>query len=395
MRILLAHNTYQHKGGEDSVFLAEGNLLRESGHEVLEYTKSNDSIKQHGSIRVAVDAVWAHQSYKELRREFRNTRPDVVHVHNYVPRISPAIFHAAHAEHVPIVQTLHNFRMVCVDGMLMRDGAICEKCVEKRIKWPGVMHGCYRNSRLASATVASMLSIHDLLGTWQHKVTRYITLTEFQRNKLISAGYPAKRMVVKPNFCPDSGATAASNPDRNRGLFVGRLSHEKGIDILVEAAQNCSVPIDLIGAGPKLDAVKAAAPDNLHVHGYVDDADMRKMQETASFLVLPSIVYEGFPMVIPEAFSMGIPIIASRHGGMREIIEDGVTGLHFAPGDANDLRAKIEWASENPDKMREFGRNARHVYETRFSPKQNLDILTGIYRDAIEEVAPASAPAIA
>ena len=200
MRILLAHNTYQHKGGEDSVFLAEGNLLRESGHEVLEYTKSNDSIKQHGSIRVAVDAVWAHQSYKELRREFRNTRPDVVHVHNYVPRISPAIFHAAHAEHVPIVQTLHNFRMVCVDGMLMRDGAICEKCVEKRIKWPGVMHGCYRNSRLASATVASMLSIHDLLGTWQHKVTRYITLTEFQRNKLISAGYPAERMVVKPNF---------------------------------------------------------------------------------------------------------------------------------------------------------------------------------------------------
>lgn len=395
MRILLAHNRYQHKGGEDSVFLAEGNLLRENGHEVLEYTKSNKSIKQHGSIRVALDAIWANQSYRELRKTFQENRPDVIHVHNYVPRISPAIFHAASAEQIPIVQTLHNFRMVCVDGMLMRNGAICEKCVELRVKWPGVMHGCYRNSHLASATVASMLSIHHALGTWHNKVTRYITLTDFQRNKMIAGGYPAERLVVKPNFCPDAGEAAASNGGRSRGLFVGRLSHEKGIDILVEAARKCSTPIDLIGSGPKLEEVEATAPDNLHVHGYVNDEDMRHMQETALFLVLPSIVYEGFPMVIPEAFSMGIPIIASRHGGMQEIIEDGVTGLHFTPGDANDLAAKIQWASENPEKMRDFGRNARRVYETRFSPKQNLEILTGIYRDAIEEVASARAPAIA
>lgn len=395
MRILLAHNRYQHKGGEDSVFLAEGNLLRENGHEVLEYTKSNDSIKQHGSIRVAIDAIWSNQSYKELRNTFRDSKPDVVHVHNYTPRISPAIFHAAHAENVPIVQTLHNFRMVCVDGMLMRNGAICEKCVEKRVKWPGVMHGCYRNSRLASATVASLLSIHHALGTWHNKVTRYITLTNFQRNKMITAGYPAERLVVKPNFCPDSEMGAASSADRNRGMFVGRLSPEKGIDILVDAAGKCSTPIDLVGSGPKLEDVQAAAPDNLHVHGYVSDEDMRGVQETALFLVLPSIVYEGFPMVIPEAFSMGIPIIASRHGGMQEIIEDGVTGLHFTPGDGNDLAAKIKWASDNPEKMREFGRNARHVYETKFSPTQNLDILTGIYRDAIEEVAAARAPATA
>jgi glycosyltransferase involved in cell wall biosynthesis len=395
MRILLAHNRYQHKGGEDSVFLAEGNLLRENGHEVLEYTKSNDSIKQHGSIRVAIDAIWSNQSYKELRKTFRDSKPDVVHVHNYTPQISPAIFHAAHAEKIPIVQTLHNFRMVCVAGMLMRNGAICEKCVEKRVKWPGVMHGCYRNSRLASATVASMLSIHHALGTWHNKVTRYITLTDFQRNKLIAAGYPAERLVVKPNFCPDSELIAASNADRSRGMFVGRLSNEKGIDVLVDAARKCSTPIDLVGSGPKLEAVQAAAPDNLHVHGYVNDDDMRRIQETALFLVLPSIVYEGFPMVIPEAFSMGIPIIASRHGGMQEIIDDGVTGLHFTPGDANDLAEKIKWASDNPDKMREFGRTARHVYKTKFSPTQNLDILTGIYRDAIEEVAPGRARAIA
>lgn len=395
MRILLAHNRYQHKGGEDSVFLAEGNLLRDNGHEVLEYTKSNDSIKQHGSIRVAVDAIWSNESYKELRETFRDSRPDVVHVHNYTPRISPAIFYAAHAEKIPIVQTLHNFRMVCVDGMLMRNGAICEKCVEKRVKWPGVMHGCYRNSRLASATVASLLSIHHALGTWHNKVTRYITLTNFQRNKMITAGYPAERLVVKPNFCPDSEVATASNADRNRGMFVGRLSPEKGIDILVDAAGKCSTPIDLVGSGPKLEDVQATAPDNLHVHGYVSDEDMRGIQQTALFLVLPSIVYEGFPMVIPEAFSMGIPIIASRHGGMQEIIEDGVTGLHFTPGDGNDLAAKIKWASDNPDKMREFGRNARHVYETEFSPKQNLEILTGIYQDAIEEVASAGAPAIA
>ncbi len=395
MRILLAHNRYQHKGGEDSVFLAEGDLLRENGHEVLEYTKSNESIKKHGSISVAIDAIWAHQSYKELRATFQKSKPDIVHVHNYVPRISPAIFYAAHAENIPIVQTLHNFRMVCVDGMLMRNGAICEKCVEKKIKWPGVVHGCYRNSRLASATVASMLSIHHALGTWHNKVTRYITLTNFQRNKLITAGYPAERLVVKPNFCPDSSSTTTSNADRSRGLFVGRLSHEKGIDVLVDAARKCSTSIDLIGSGPKLEAVQAAAPDNLHVHGYVNDEDMHRIQESALFLVLPSIVYEGFPMVIPEAFSMGIPIIASRHGGMQEIIEDGVTGLHFTPGDASDLAAKIKWASENPDKMRDFGRNARRIYESKFSPKQNLEILTGVYRDAIEEVAPARAPAIA
>ena len=386
MRILLAHNRYKYRGGEDSVFQAEGQLLRDNGHDVLEYLKSNEDMDQKGSVQVALNAIWSRSAYRELRQRIREVRPDVVHLHNHMPQISPAIFYAGHAEGVPVVHTLHNFRMLCLNGMLMREEQVCELCVDKRLKWPGIRHACYRESRLGSAAVASMLSVHDAIGTWRDKVTRYLVLTEFQRNKLIAAGIPEKRLVVKPNFCADPGRPTADPAGRTRGLFIGRLSHEKGVDVLVAAAKTSDAQIDLVGSGPKLDEVRAAAPDNLIVHGFVDDDVMRRVKETALFLVLPSIVYEGFPMVIPEAFAMGIPVIASRHGAMQEVVQDGHTGLHFTPGDAEDLAAKIRWATDHPDEMRAFGQNARDIYEREYSPTQNHRRLVDIYQEAIDEI---------
>lgn len=386
MRILLVHNEYQLRGGEDAVFRAEGNLLREHGLEVLEYLKSNVSIGEKGSIDVAAGAVWSRNSYRELRSRIREMEPSIVHVHNYMPLISPAVFFAAHAEGVPVVQTLHNYRLLCLNGMLMREEKICELCATKNLKWPGVLHKCYRDSHLGSTTVAAMLFIHNALRTWHSKVTRFIALTNFQRDKLVAAGLPAEKIVVKPNFSPDPGCPNDAATPRAGGLFIGRLSEEKGVDVLVEAASKSDVLIDVVGSGPKYDAVKRAAPNHLRVHGFVEDADLARMKQSAAFLVLPSIVYEGFPMVIAEAFAMGIPIIASRHGGMREIVRDGETGLHFDPGSADDLASKIRWASDNPDSMRAMSVNARKVYEERFSPTQSVRRLTEIYRDAIDEV---------
>ena len=387
MRILLVHNRYQIRGGEDSVFEAESNLLQSHGHDVVEFIKSNDAIGARASINVAIGAVWARETYRELRQQIRDTKPDVLHVHNYLPLISPAVFFAAEAEGIPAIQTLHNYRMLCLNGLLMREEEICELCVTKALKWPGVANKCYRDSYSGSSIIAAMLSIHGMIGTWQRKVTRFIALTEFQREKLVAAGLPDAKITVKPNFSPDPGYDDSASEPRAGGLFIGRLSHEKGVDVLLDAAGKCDVPIDLAGSGPKLDEVKQSAPSNLHVHGFVEDSDLARMKEKALFIVLPSIVYEGFPMVIAEAFAMGLPVIASRHGGMREIVEDGETGLHFSPGDSDDLASKIRWASENPDKMQAMGRKARQTYETEFSPEQNVKRLVEIYQNAVDEVA--------
>jgi glycosyltransferase involved in cell wall biosynthesis len=248
--VLVAHNRYQQRGGEDESTSLEIALLRSRGHKVTEFIEDNARISDLSLSRVAVRTVWSRESYRRLRCLIREQRPDVVHVQNFFPLISPAVYYAARAEGVPVVQTLRNYRLLCANGLFFRDGHVCEDCLGKTLPWPGVVHACYRESRAGTVPVAAMISIHRALRTWTRMVDVYITLTEFARQKFPEGGLPAKRIVTKPNFVhPDPG------PGEGQGgyaMFVGRLSSEKGVGTLLEAWERLGgrIPLKVVGDGP-------------------------------------------------------------------------------------------------------------------------------------------------
>lgn len=379
-RVLIVHNAYQFKGGEDTVVEAEAQLLRERGHEVVLFTRHNDAIKVKNSLILAADTFWSSSVAAQFAEELHRFRPDIVHVHNTFPLISPAIYWVAAKYRIPIVQTLHNFRLFCPQAMFLRNGKICESCLGA-IPWRGALRGCYRDSTLQSGILASMITFHRLIGTWENKVTRYIALNEFCRNKFIEGGLPARKVRIKANFVD------FPQPDpqpRNGFLFVGRLSAEKGIDILAKAASRVpAIDVRIAGSGPDELCLLEAPVKRL---GALTGDEVRGEMSRAQALVLPSVWYENFPRTLVEAFGCGLPVIASRIGALAELIEDGVTGLLFTPGDANDLAAKLIWAKDNPDRMREMGDAARAVYEANYIAEKNYQQLMTIYDEAIAAV---------
>lgn len=385
MNIVLVHNYYQTPGGEDLVFNTEANLLEERGHSVHRYTVHNDDIAHMNRLALAAGTVWRRSEARRMRALFRQIRPNLVHFHNTFPLISPAAYYAAHNEGVPVVQTLHNYRLLCVDATLFRNGHTCEDCLNKVVSWPGMLHGCYRSSRAASTVVTGMLAVHRALGTWQNKVDRWIALSNFARDKFVQGGLPAHKFAVKPNFVPDPGCPDHRAERRRDGLFVGRLTDEKGLSVLLSACRGLDLCIDVLGDGRLAKSLQHSAPENVRFHGYQHRDAIFVAMRTSGFLVVPSIWYEGFPMVLVEAFANGLPVIASRLGALAEIVEDGVTGLHFEPGSPEDLAAKLQWADSHPEELRRMGQNARRTYEDRYSPTPNYQQLIQIYDEAIEE----------
>jgi glycosyltransferase involved in cell wall biosynthesis len=264
--------------------------------------------------------------------------------------------------------------------MFLRDGKVCEDCLG-HVPWRGVVHGCYRGSIPQSAVLAGMVTMHRAIGTWQNKITRYIALNDFCKQKFIAGGLPEKRIVVKPNFVDFPPPSVFP---RQGFLFVGRLSAEKGVDVLVQAFSKLSnASIRVAGTGPEtalLDGISG-----LHKLGDLPNEAIRVEMSQATALILPSIWYENFPRTLVEAFSCGLPVISSRIGALAELIEDGVTGLLFEPGNSDELTAKLEWAQQNPEQMRQMGQNARKLYEAKYTADRNYNQLIAIYRDAIEE----------
>lgn len=385
MRALIAHNTYQHHGGEDSVVEAEAALLHQAGHDVSFYRRNNDEIIAMSPGAVAVGTLWSDRTRREISALAARFLLDTLHAHNTFPLISPSLYWAAAHAGVPVIQTLHNFRLLCPNALLLRDGRVCEACLGN-VPWRGVLHGCYRNSRLQSTALASMLVVHRLLGTWRNKVTRYIALTEFARRKFIEGGLPADRIVVKPNFCQVQYSAQETREAKRQGaLFVGRLSAEKGVASMLRAWEGLPVSLRIVGDGPIQEDVVSAANAYIVPVGRLDSGSVAKEMLNASFLVFPSEWYEGFPMTLVEAFSCGLPVIASRLGSMAEIVEDGVTGLHFTPGDSEDLAAKVRSLRDNPGLCRQMGYNARKEYEAKYTPERNYQLLMNIYQDAIDE----------
>lgn len=380
-RVLLVHNGYQQRGGEDSVVASEMALLRERGHQVELYLRHNDEVNGLSRPQLLATTMWSRQTVQDIKERVARFRPDVIHVHNTLPLVSPSVFWAADALGVPVVQTLHNYRMACLSATFLREGRLCEDCLGK-LPWRGVVHGCYRESVVQSGAMATMLVLHRGLGTFRRKVSRFIALSEFGRGKLAQAGLPADRICVKPNFLewqepPPAGA-------RQGGLFVGRLSPEKGVEVLLQALAALPSPqVRVVGGGPLEQQVQQQL-GSLALGLQPLPAVMTLMQ-SAAFLVLPSLWYEGFPRTIVEAYACGTPVLASRLGAMAEVIEDGVTGLLFTPGNARELSDKIAWALANPEAMQAMGQAARRRYETHYGPDVNHAQLLAIYRQVIEE----------
>lgn len=390
MRILIAHNHYQQHGGEDAVFANETALLETAGHEVHRYEVHNDTIS---GIAKKVQTFLTTAYSKSSRRHFENvldtTKPDVVHVHNYFPLITPAIFYACTARRIPVVHTLHNFRMMCANGFLLRDSKVCEKCVTGSPFW-AVAHRCYRESHAGSLALAHMINTQRRWKTWHEQVSRFIVLTQFERAKFIEAGIPENRISLKPNFIPDPVVHDRVSPEQRSGaLYVGRLSPEKGLRTLIEAWREMKVPLRIAGDGPLMDELRSTAPDNVTLLGRVPSEKVHAEMSRAALLLMPSNWYEGFPVTLVEALACGLPVAASRIGSLQEVVLEGKTGRNFEPGNAADLARTVTDMLANPDSLVDMSHAARACYEENYSSERNLEILLAIYREACASTAPA------
>ncbi len=307
-------------------------------------------------------------------------KPDLAHFHNTFPLISPSAYYALRRQHVPIVQTLSNFRLLCPGSMFLRDGKPCEECSGSGWFGPAIRHGCYRNSRAATVAVAGMLLAHRAIGTWQRRIDVYIALSEFARKKFVQGGLPEDRIVVKRNFiAPDPGA---GDCDGGYALFVGRLSEEKGVQTLADAwGRLPDVPLMVAGEGP-LDSI--AWPRNARLLGQQSRARVMELMKSARVLIFPSICYENAPMAILEALACGLPVIASDLGSIPELAQDGRSGLLFRPGDAEDLTRQVRWAWEHPERLREMRAAARLEYLDKYTAEQNYKALIEVYEMAME-----------
>jgi glycosyltransferase involved in cell wall biosynthesis len=380
-RILVVHNRYQQRGGEDAVVEAEVALLRAHGHPVRLYARSNDEVRTMTRIGVVADTLWSRQTLHDIADRIARFRPDVMHVHNTFPLVSASLYWAASRLGVPVIQTLHNFRLLCPQAMFLRDGHVCEDCLGK-MPWRAATRRCYHDSFTHSAVQVAALGVHRALHTYDRRIDRYIALTAFCRDKFIAGGLPADKIAVKPNFVDVPAPSAIGL--RNGMLFVGRLAPEKGTAVLLRALDLApELEIDVIGSGP--DEQRLRRHPRIRMLGWLAPQALYDRMRQAACLVMPSIWYENFPRTLVEAFASGLPVIGSRLGALAEIIDDGRTGLLFETGSAAALAEKMRWALAHRPSLLRMGANARAEYDARFTPERNYEQLVAIYENVIAD----------
>lgn len=381
MVILMAHNFYRLPGGEDVVFRAESEMLERYGHAVIRITAHNDATAQLGRLRTAAAGLWHFKYWREFRRVGCQRQGTICHFHNTFPLLSPSSVAAARSRGLRIIQTLHNYRLICPGGTLRRNGQICEWCVGKAFAWPGVAHACYRDSVWGSGTVALIASLQRVLYQWLQHVEVFITPSEFTRNKLIEAGLPSHKIRVKPHFVyPDPKAALES---RGYLIYVGRLSEEKGVRTVLRTWSFLSrkVPLLVVGDGPLRSEVEEAATKNnlIQYVGWQSREDVLTLMKNASGVLVPSLWYETFGLAVIEAFSVGVPVFVSDVGSLAELVDDGRTGLRFPAGDAEGLAARLDWALSRPRRLAEMRVEARREYELKYTEETNYRLLMDIY----------------
>jgi glycosyltransferase involved in cell wall biosynthesis len=388
VRILIIHNRYQYEGGEDVAVELETALLQQKGHSVNILLFQNQHIHSFSSkITSGLKAFYNKASEEKTSEAIKEFNPDIIHIHNLFFDASPSVLYAAKKYRVPVVLTLHNYRLVCSNALLMRNNQVCELCINQSFPVYGIRYKCYRNSAVESALVTGITGINKLKKTWNNYVTRYITLTEFSKQKFLSSSLKLtdQQVSIVPNYVPDT--KKHDLPRENYFLYVGRLSGEKGIHTLLEAFRQLpQVSLVIIGDGPEMSFVQdqSKAHDNIVVAGKKTKAEVMDFMSRCRALVFPSVCYEGLPFTILEAFSTGTPVIASRLGSMQEMIQDGYNGLHFRPNDPEDLKNCIlKFNGAAPDQQ--FNRHARLTYEEKYHPEAHYSAIMAIYQNVIDE----------
>jgi glycosyltransferase involved in cell wall biosynthesis len=386
MRVLLAHNRYRSgaPSGEDTVFRNERALLEAHGVEVIVFERSNDDIDDRSlgtRVVTGLETTWSLRAARALEDLIRKTLPDVAHFPNTFPLISPSAYAACRRHGVPVVQTLHNYRLICPSGLLYRNGAPCELCVGSTLT-PAIRYRCYRGSRSASAAVVGMLAVNRLAGSYVRNVDRYIALSRFGASLFVRGGLPEEKIRVKPNSCPDPGRTLPAAEREDYAIFVGRLSAEKGIAPLLEAWRGLKrIRLLVVGDGPLRDLVRdaiASGEINGVFLGLRPPDETHELIARARFAVVPSECYETFSMVTAESYARGVPVLAARIGALAEIVVDGETGMSYAPGDLAQLRS-LALQLYDVGLADRLGRGARAAYERRYSDERNLAALMEIY----------------
>lgn len=385
--ILIVHNYYQIPGGEDTVVANEKKMLEKHGHKVILYSRNNVELKQMSKIRILFlpfTTVFNLRTYKEIKRLIRQENIDVVHVHNTLNLISPAVYYAARSMKISVVQTVHNFRLLCPGATFYRNGHICEDCVKHDLKC-AVKHSCYRGSKAQTLVCA--------ISTWLHRTTgiyekiNYICLTEFNKDKLLQLKQiKPERVFVKPNFVENNNSFIPEEERLNQFIFVGRLDKLKGVDILFEAWKRMGEDahkLIVCGTGPMEDWCTSFIRENdvnIEMRGFVPNDEALRIIANSRALVLPTQWYEGFPMSIVEAFSVGTPVICSDLGNAGSVVEEGVTGYKFGYESIESIISAV-------DKMRESpldGEKIKKIYEMKYGENANYKILNDIYASISE-----------
>ena len=359
------------------MFESEARLLREGGHDVSLYVIRNDAVPLSSSLGLmSLD--------REFAAKLQAERPDVIHIHNPFPWLAPRVYWAATAARIPVVQTLHNFRMLCCNGLLFRSEHPCEECLGRGIPVPAVVHRCYKGTAAGTVAAASWQLLQKLSNVWSQHTRHFIVLTQFAREKFIAAGIPAAQMTVKPHHAPLP--TVKRRTMGQYFLFVGRLSEEKGVAVALEAYSRLRTrfPFYIAGDGPLQDAVRRTAARSGAVFlGRRSEADVRQLMAEARCLVLPSRCYEMFPRVIPEAYSVGLPVVASRLGGLPEMVIEGQTGRLFSAGDADELRGCLEWFEAGSGEVAAMQQRSEQEFRDYYAPESSLKALMSIYQGVV------------
>jgi len=383
LRILMLHNRYLIRGGEDVSTEAQVDLLRGAGHEVVLFEESNERVAELGRLVTASRTIWSRESYRRVAGILEESRFDVVHVQNWFPLLSPSVYYAADKADVPVIQSLRNFRLVCPQGMLYRGGSVCTDCIGRSVAWPGVKYRCYRNSTLGTAAVAAMSTGHRWAGTWKRKISRYVAPSQYARSVFVDAGWDPEAIDVIPNFIyPDPREGPG---DGGFALYAGRLDPVKGLDTLLAAWEQGGIeyPLKIAGSGPLLDRVEAAAFRNPFVEyvGMLDKAVYAELVGRASFVVVPTVGIETFGRVAAEALAKGTPAVVADHGGLREIVVAGETGLLFPPGDVVALVDRIRSLLADPQRLAAMREACRRSYASTFSGDRALTAWTDLYSE--------------
>lgn len=381
MKIAIAHNQYQFRGGEDVVVEQESKLLERKGHHVVKYIISNDNITGFFSkVSAFLNLTYSNSSRKSFYKFLVREKPDIVHVHNFFPLLTPSVFDACKDLNISVVMTLHNYRLICPSALLFHNHQIYEKSIRNG-PMSTITDKVYRNSYIATYALARMIKYHKNLNTWSDKVDKIICLTQFQKDKFQEAGFNVSNFVLKPNF-------KFSNPNnpisvrQDKALFVGRLSEEKGLRLLLESFTDLNIDLEIAGIGP-LAVLMNNLPRNISYLGNIDSSEVIAKMSTARCVVMPSLWYETFGLVLIEALSVGTPVICSNIGAMASIIKDGETGLHFNVGDKESLKDKVRLLFSDDRLHHSMSNNAFFDFRQNYSDSVNYRQLLSIYDDAL------------